>query len=215
MPAPGRKRLHSKLWRGWGWKRAKDDMPTSGVPPHGALRPDWDPIPRTFDPGRVDPTVEPLRCDPSAEYGRKPDGVPYTETEYAQRFHILGPDRVAWPPNQGAVRGTKLDYSCAHKFLRDFGDTIDRLGERNGGYFGLVEDKAPATYEARAIHYGSLYHPLRAYTVKPDKFPKTWRIRVMDTAPALGQPGGSVGLIFLDETGHAMPVDDLFKKGVL
>jgi hypothetical protein len=198
---------------GWGWKRA-EDLPDN--PLYGRPLGVWDSSRAAFIPGDVDPSAEVLRQDPGAPYGRpKPDEVPYDYYQYARRFHKFkadGTPGINWPPNEGAVRGTKLDYSCAQKFIRDFGDKMDRLGARNGSYFGLVEDKAPASYEARAIHYESLYDPPHTYTLKPDKFPKSWTIRVMDTAPALGQLGGSVGLVFHDETGKEMSVDDLTEK---
>ena len=73
----------------------------------------------------------------------------------------------------------------------------------------------PASYEARAIHYESLYGKPLTYTLIPGGLPPGWMIRVMDTAPALGQPGGSLGLIFLDETGKQVSIDDLIKAGVL
>ena len=210
MPAPGRKRLHSKLWRGWGWKREKDwaDNPAYGQPLEV-----WDSSRAAFIHGSVDPSAEVLWQDPGAPYGRpKPGEAPYDYDRYARRFHLFnakGEPDVNWPPNQGAVRGTKLDYSCARKFIRDFGDRIDRLGWEAGAYMGLMEDRASVCYEARALHYESLYRKLCTYTLQPEKFPKGWKIRVMDTAPALGQPGGSLGVVFLEERGKFVSVESL------
>ena len=185
------------------------------MPPHGDPRPDCDLTPRTFDPGRVSRTAAPLRCDPTAEYGRWPSGACYAEIEYAERFHILGPDRVAWPPNEGAVRGTKLVYCKAERFVAEFGNRIDRIGLTRGFFFGLMEDGNSASYEARAIYYESLYKALRTYRLKPEMFRSWWRICVMETERALGQPGGSLGLIFFDGKGNRLSARQLTRTGAL
>jgi hypothetical protein len=147
--------------------------------------------------------------------------VAYTEHEYAERFHKLDPaDPIAWPPNDGAVPGTILDYSDAHQFVTDFGDTVnrlvmvDRLGLPTGKFMGLMENGIAVSYEARALHYQSLYEKLHTYTVIPGtlipgRLPTGWKIRVMETARAFGQPGGSLGLIFLETKGNRVPVTNL------
>jgi hypothetical protein len=153
--------------------------------------------------------------------------VPYTELEYAERFHKSTPgDPIAWPPNEGAVTGTKLDYGDAYQFVLEFGDTMDRLGEPTGKFMALVVNR-PAFYEPRAIHYGSLYEKLHTYALIPGslipgspiprKLPKGWKIRVMETERALGQPGGSLGLVFIDGKGNQVPIKELIdpRNGVL
>jgi hypothetical protein len=154
-------------------------------------------------------------------YGRpKPDEEPYTYEQYAERYHRPGtggkPD-VNWPPNEGAVRDTRLLYSNAERFVdvEEFGDRIDRIGLTSGQFFGLIEDSCPASYEARAIHYESLYKRLRTYTLNPEKFRGRWRICVMETARALGQPGGSLGLIFFDGKGKRLSARQLTRSGAL
>lgn len=219
MPARGRKRLHSKMPWGCGWKRAKD-LPDDRR--YGLPLDKWDPDhPALLDTAQVKPSARALRTDsdPDAWYGRsEPDGTPYSHNQYAERYHRPGtaekPD-VNWPPNEGAVRGTKLDYHGAYKFIRDFGDRMDRLGQPNGKFMGLMEDGVSSSYEARAIHYTSLCEELLTYRLIPEKFPKEWTIRVMDTAPALGQPGGSLGLKFFDEDDTELYVGGLFDKGAL
>jgi hypothetical protein len=197
--------------------RAADVLPKSGEPPHGDPRADWDPYHAAFRPKCVDPGNLTIWHDRSAPYGRGLGGVPYTEPEYARRFHILGPDRVAWPPNEGAGPGTKLDYSDAYQFVLDFGDRMDRLGPPNGRFMGLMGNRISVSYEARAIHYESLYEMLHTYTLIPGRLHSGWKIRAMDTAPALGQPGGSLGLIFLDDKGNQVRIYDLIdpRNGIL
>lgn len=154
-------------------------------------------------------TAKTLQPDLDAPYGRGPGGVPYTQEQYAERFHRSGIDPIAWPPNDGAVAGTKLDYDDATKFVRDFGNKVDRLGDPKGVFFGLMEKGIHAAYEARALHYGSLYKKLHTYTLMPEKLPKDWKIRVMETAPAFGQPGGSVSLMFFNEKGKELSAEQL------
>jgi hypothetical protein len=224
MPARGRDHFHSGAPDGDGWERAVD---LAYDPGYGKPLAAWAATcPPPLIPADVDPSAKALRTDPDPDawYGRPGPSAPRHEYEdYAQLYHkpVTGvePD-INWPPNHGAVRRTKLDYSCVDKFIRDFGDKMgrlrmDRLGPPGGSYLALVEDAAPASYEARAIHYRSLCNPLITYTLKPDKFPEGWVIRVMDTARALGQPGGAVGLVFLDEAGEELIISNLSSKGVL
>lgn len=202
--------FHSAASSGPGWVRAPDDPPLAGAPPHGDPRRDWDPCRAAFKPKKVDPSAQPLRRDPTAPYGRVgPGGDRYTRWQYAKRFHIKGPVGKAWPPNEGAVLGTKLDYTDAVQFVYDFGDRIDRFGFPSGKYFALMENGSSASYEARAIHYESIYKPLERYTLVPGNLPSGWKIRVMDTAYALGQAGGSAGLVFFDENGAPQTVTTL------
>jgi len=190
----GRVHLHSGAASGPGWKRVLDDPIDPAATPHGDIRPDPDPNYSAFNPKCVDSNTEKeLKPDLSAPYGHRPDGTRYTEKEYAVRFLIVGGDGIAWPPNEGAVAGRKLDYADAGKFVGDFGTGVDRLGEPKGVFFGLMENGHPS-YEERALHYRSLYQKLHTYPLNEkklqDKLVKDWKIRVMETAPALGQLGG-------------------------
>jgi hypothetical protein len=218
---PGWVHLHSGAPSGPGWTRAPDKPPPPGEPPHGAPLPNPDSGRAPFDPSRVHPRTKALWRNPGAPYGHGPHGAPYTEQEYAQRFHKLGPKGehwIAWPPNEGAVPGTKVDYSDAQQYVADFGDRMDRIGQPGGNfmaYLGRTENgtSAPYLYEARAIHYDKLYENTLTYTLI--KLPPGWTIRVMDTAPALGQPGRSVALFFLDDTGAERSVTELLTAQVL
>jgi hypothetical protein len=216
VAARGRTHLHSGAPAGDGWKRAPD---LADDPGYGQPLPVCNPkCPPPLDPRLLCPSADALRKDRVADYGRStPGGTPYSYDEYAERYHRLSTDGtpdINWPPNEGAVRGKKLDYYDASKFIGDhlgdnFGDRMDRLGPPDGRFMGLMEDGTAASYEDRALHYGSLYAELHAYTLIPDKLPNGYKIRVMDTAPALGQPGGSLGLLFLDDKGNQVRVQDL------
>ncbi|WP_055405124.1 MULTISPECIES: glycohydrolase toxin TNT-related protein [unclassified Mycobacterium] len=192
-------------------------------PPHGTPRLDWDPGHDPFDETRVDPIADTLRCDRTAPYGRAPGGAAYSERDYAERFHKLGPKgehAVAWPPNQGAVMRTKVDYTDDIQFVHEFGQMMDRFGPPSGAFMALIYEgpegnRIPASYEARAIHYDSLYGKPLTYTLVPGNLPLGWKIRVMDTAPALGQPGRWVSLVFLTEIDEELSIDELIDAEVL
>jgi hypothetical protein len=151
--------------------------------------------------------------------------VAYSEQDYAERFHKLGTKgehAVAWPPNQGAVPGTKVDYTDAIQFVHEFGDMMDRFGPPSGEFMALMYmgpkgKRIPAFYEARAIHYESLYGKPLTYTLVPGKLKLRpgWKIRVMDTAPALGQAGRWVSLVFLTQINEEISVNNLIAAGVL
>jgi hypothetical protein len=195
-----------------GWKRASDCTADPGAIPHGDPRPGWDPNHAAFDPERVDPGAETIWRDAGAPYGRGPGGVPYTKQQYTERFHTFdrhGMPDMAWPPNQGAVAGTKWDYTDVYQFVLKFGDRVDRLGHPKGTFFAVMENGLSASYESRALPYDSLYQELHTYTLIPGKLPKGWKIRVMDTAPAFGQPGGSLALIFYDDKGNKLSAEQL------
>lgn len=225
LPPPGWRHLNSGAPSGPGWVRAKDDPPRVGEPPHGAERKDWDSSHAPFDSKRVDPIADALRRDRTAPYGRDPHWVAYSEQEYAKRFHKLGPKgehQVAWPPNQGAVPDTKVDYSDAVQFAGEFGDRMDRFGPPKGAFIALIYQEPegkqiPAFYESRAIHYESLYGKPSTYTLVPGNLERRpgWKIRVMDTAPALGQPGSWVSLVFLTSLDEEISVNTLLEAGVL
>lgn len=219
MPAPGRKHLHSKIPWGWGWTRG---LNLSDDPKYGAPLPAWDEeYPAPLNPARVNKRVDALRADPdpNAWYGRSEgDDEPYNHKQFAQRYHRPhsgGKPDINWPPNEGAVPDTRLFYCDAERFVEEFGDRIDRIGFTGGRFFGLMEDGESASYEARAIHYVSLTSTLRTYRLIPEKFRKRWRICVMDTARALGQPGGSLGLVFFDGKGKQLSARQLTRTEAL
>jgi hypothetical protein len=229
MPAPGRKHLHSKAKAGVGWTRAPD---LADDPSYGKLLPHWDSTcPPLLNQKGVHWSVKGIWKDQAAWYGRpNPGGKPYTYAQYAERYHrpsTGGTPDINWPPNEGAVRDTRLLYSDAQQFVTEFGYRIDRIGFTSGEFFGLMEDPSEDTYqgrtinyesvsyEARALHYKSLYRRLRSYTLNPKEFRDRWRICVMETARALGQPGGCLGLVFFDGKGKRLTARQLTRSKAL
>lgn len=154
--------------------------------------------------------------DPKAPFGRDSQGNPFTKEQYAERFNKLGPQRQQWgnfPRNGGAVPGTRVAYTDAAKFLRDYGSRLDRIGDDAGKYLAVMADGKPASWEQRALHVGSLRENYRAFSF--GQLPTGWTIEVALTAPGLGQPGGSIAVRIFDADGAPQTVDKLIKRGVL
>lgn len=157
-----------------------------------------------------------MMTDPQAPLGRDSLGNPYTKEQYAERFNKLGPQGQQWanfPGNGGAVPGTRVAYTDAAKYLRDYGSRLDRIGDDTGKYLGVMQNGQPAPWEQRALHVGSLRENYRAFNF--GQLPPGWTIEVALTAPGLGQPGGSIAVRIFDADGAPQPVDKLIKRGVL
>jgi hypothetical protein len=207
--------LHSHDPSGDGWERLpnKDDIdPQYGEP----LDEHWDYDHNPAAPGRIHPDVAEIMKDPEAPFGRDPNGHPYTQQEYVERFNRLGPNGEHWynfPGNDGAVPHTKVAFSDLDQFKKYFGDQVDRIGEDDGAYLAVMKDGVPASWEERAMHVGSLGDPRNAYSF--DRLPDGWRIEVSEVAPGLGQPGGAAQVRILDHEGKAWTVEKLKERGVL
>ncbi len=142
---------------GDGWHRLPDEPLDRhyGEP----LRDHWDFPDDPVDQNRIMPPIDQMISDPKAPYGRDSSGNAYTKEQYAERFNTLGPEGEQWanfPGNGGAVPGTRVAYTDAAKFQRDYGSRLDRIGVDTGKYLALMKDGNPASWEQRAIHVGSL-----------------------------------------------------------
>ncbi|WP_053093993.1 TNT domain-containing protein, partial [Mycobacterium heckeshornense] len=208
--------LHSHEPSGDGWERLPD---RDDIDPHyGKPRDEhWDFDHSPADPRRIKPDVAEIMKDPDAPFGRDPDGHPYTQQQYAQRFNQLGPKGEHWynfPGNDGAVPHTKVAFSNIDQYKKCFGDQVDRIGEDDGAYLAVMKDGVPASWEERAMHVDSLGDPRNAYRL--DHLPDGWRIEVSEVAPGLGQPGGATQVRILNADDEPVSVRDLRKKwGVL
>jgi hypothetical protein len=206
--------VHSHEPSGDGWHRLQDEA----IDPHyGEPLPEhWDFTDNPIDPNNVDRDVAKLIRDPEAPFGRDSQGHPYTEQEYAQRFNKVGVKGQHWfnfPPNDGAVPGTRVAYTDTAKYLRDYGSRLDRIGDDGGKYLAVMEDSQPASWEQRALHVDSLCDPYRAYTL--GDLPEGWTIEVSEVAPGVGQPGESIQVRIFDGDGRVQIVDKLIRLGVL
>lgn len=170
---------------------------TSTLPPHtGAADTGWA-----------------LLEDPSAPFGAD-GGTPLTQAEYDRRYVHPGTNWDNYPPNDGAVRGTRVEYVDGAAFVRDYGSHVDRVGEPGGKYLGLQPDGVAATFEERGLPVGSLGYKLYDYELT-GLLPRGWKIEISEIAPAFGQRGGGFQLLIRDEGGVIMTVDDLLDRGVL
>lgn len=206
--------MHSNERSGDGWHR----LPDGPLDPHyGKPLPEhWDFPDDPVDPNKITPPVDTLITDRQAPFGRDSWRNAYTEKQYAERFNTVGPQGQPWanfPRNGGAAPGTRVAYTDAAKYVRDYGSRLDRIGADTGKYLAVMEDGQPAPWEQRALHVGSLREAYRAFTF--GQLPTGWTIEVALTAPGLGQPGGSIAVRIFDADGTAQTVDKLIKRGVL
>lgn len=206
--------VHSPESSGDGWHR----LPDQALDPHYGepLSEHWDFTDDPVDATKVDGDITKLIRDPDAPFGRDPQGSAYTAQQYAERFNKVGDQGQPWanfPGNHGAVPHTRVEYTNAAAYVRDYGSLLDRIGDTNGKYLAVMEDGQPASWEERALHVSSLRDPYNAYNF--GQLPQGWSIEVSKVGPGVGQPGGSIQVRILDDAGDARPVEDLTRIGVL
>lgn len=206
--------LHSREPSGDGWHRLPDQAidPRYGEP----LAKHWTFAGNPVDPSSLNEGVAKLVRDPEAPFGRDAQRHAYTEHEYAERFNKPGSAGERWanfPANDGAVPGTRIVYTDATQYLKDYGPRLDRVGNNGGKYLAVMEDGEPASWEQRALHVDSLHEPYATYTF--GELPSGWTIEVSEVAPGLGQPGGSIQVRVMDSEGEFRRVSELIRLGVL
>lgn len=152
--------------------------------------------------------------DPAAPYGRHPDGAPLTAAEYDARYVTAAHNWDNYPPNAGAVRGTRIAYSDVDAFVRDYGAYLDRVGEPTGKYLGLRPDGVPANFESRGLPISSLKEQIHTYELT-GFLPDEWRIEISEIAPAFGREGGGIQVLVKNDSGSVVRVSDLIKAGVV
>ncbi|TXH25083.1 MAG: DUF4237 domain-containing protein [Mycobacterium sp.] len=205
--------VHSGEQSGDGWNRLPDGPldPHYGEPLEHHWPFDHDPV----DPGHVNPKVQDLIRDSDAPFGRDPNGHAFSAQEYAERFNLEGPNGQHWnnfPPNDGAVPGTKVAFDDLDQYIKHYGDALDRVGE-NGKYLGVMEGGNPAPWEERALHVDSLGSPYNSYTLQ--SLPPGWKVEVSEIAPGVGQPGGGLQVRIMDDLGKVKTVDELRRLRIL
>lgn len=155
--------------------------------------------------------------NPDELYGHDSAGNPLTKDGYDSRYRELqtsGAIYDNYPPNAGAVPGTRVQFDDAHAFIRHFGEDVDRIGEPTGKYLGLVENGIPASFEERSLPIGSLNEAYYQYRLTGE-LPTGWHIEVSEIAPGLGRDGGGIQLQITNSNGRVMTIDDLIDAGVL
>jgi hypothetical protein len=191
--------------------------------PDGADNPHYgEPLDQYWESGDY-PTARPdnqstfdLIQHPDEPYGHDSAGKAFTKEEYEQRYNKIGPNGEHWenyPPNDGAVPQTKVEYTSVEAFLRDFGPHMDRIGKGDGAYLGLMPDGVSPSFEARGLPISSLDLPYNRFML--EFLPEGWSIEVSLIAPAFGRDGGALQALIFDENHVKVPVTDLEMSEVL
>lgn len=206
--------VHSHEPSGDGWERLGDEPRHAnyGEPQDHYWQYDHDPT----DPSRIHSDVAKLIKDPDAPFGRDPHGNAYTQHEYEERFNKEGPEGQRWynfASDDGALVGTKVAFNSLERYRDFYGNQLDRIGDNNGKYLGVMEHGKFASWEERAMHVDSLDKPLNSYAI--EHLPEEWKIEVSEIEPAVGQPGGAMQVRILDHTDRPVDVETLLKRGVL
>jgi hypothetical protein len=205
--------VHSDEPSGDGWRRLDDkpDDPHYGEP----LGRHWDsadyPTPNPVNEKTFD-----LVEHPEEPYGHDSDGRPLTKDEYDKRYNKVGPNGEEWenyPPNDGAVAGTRVVYDSGKAYLRDYGPHLDRIGGDSGEYLGVVPDRVPPAFEDRGLPISSLNSPYKEFSL--EALPGGWTIEISKIAPAFGRDGGALQVLICDELGRKVSVEQLLENGVL
>ena len=205
------------------WKPHPDNPPKPGDAHYGQPMAEHgvhSPYPPVTDINRR--TFE-LVSDPDAPWGRGPAGKAYSKLEYDERFTLPKTDPVTgkhwddYPPNDGAVPGSRRDYDDLAAYVREHGNDLDRIGKETGNYLGVMEGGRPATFEQRGLPVNSLELPYYSYRLA-DSWPpgiENWTIEYSKIAPAFGRPGGGYQLLIRDQEGVIVPVKELLEAKVL
>lgn len=205
--------VHSHELSGDGWHRVGDKP---GDPSYGQpLEHHWEsgdyPSAHEFNRETID-----LVENPAEPYGHDEYGNPLTKDQYDERYNLLSPEGDHWqnyPPNDGAVPGTRVMYESGEAFLRDHGQHLDRIGGSRGAYLGVMPDGVPPSFESRALPITSLDLPYHTYTFS--ELPDGWSIEVSKIAPAFGRDGGALQVLVFNSKGEKMIIDQLLDIGVL
>lgn len=205
--------VHSDAQSGDGWHRLDDGPldPHYGQP----LSEHWESgqyPERTESNSRTFDLVE----HPWEPYGHSERGVPLTKEQYDSRYNVLGDQGQHYnnyPPNDGAVPGSRVMYDDVSAYLRDFGNQFDRIGGDNGKYLGVMTDGIAPSFEMRSLPVSSL--SLEYNSFRLNDLPEGWTIEVSEIAPAFGRDGGGLQVLVYDDLGDALRVKDLLENGVL
>jgi hypothetical protein len=206
--------VHSHEKSGDGWERLPDEARQLdyGSP----LEQHWQYSHNPVDPSQVHPDVAQLLTDPDAPFGRDPHGNPYTQHEYEERFNKEGPNGQHWynfASNDGALEGTKVAFNDFGQYKHFYGQQLDRIGDEDGKYLGIVEGGKSPPWESRAMHIDSLSKALHNYTI--DRLPEGWQIEVCEIEPAVGQPGGAMQVRIINSQRDFVSVDELLYLRIL
>lgn len=168
--------------------------------------------PNNMPPQQANPQVAALGGDAAHPWGTNPaNGQPFTQDEFFERY-VKSDGGIRWPPNDGAVAGSKHQFTSVSDYQAAYGSDLDRIGYPGGEYLGFP----PGTpYPDRALFPSSLGKPLYEYHLTGNELPAGYRIEVSEIAPAFGQPGGGRQMVVLGPDGEAVPVAKLVADDIL
>ncbi|GEK23166.1 TNT domain-containing protein [Cellulomonas xylanilytica] len=201
--------LHNGYPSGPGWTRQPDIEPDAA---YGHARPDVATLSsRNQVPSTINSEIRRIGGDLADPWGIDPDtGSPFTEAEWTRRFTTAG-GGVRWPPNRGAVSGTRVQFTDADRFVDSYGEKFDRVGRPSGAFLGIPPG---ASFGSRALPPSTLDESLTSYTFNRRALPPDVTIEVSQIAPAFGRPGGALQVRFIKD-GKAVTVEELVGWGVL
>lgn len=161
-------------------------------------------------PAQASSDVAGLGGDASRPWGTDPlTGEPLTERGWAVRY-TTADGSPRWPPNGGAVAGTRVAYDDLARFVEAYGADLDRIGGEGGQYLGVPPG---AAWRRRSLAPYSLGLAVHRYRVT-GALPGGWSVEVSTIAPAFGQPGGGTQVRFIDAQGQPVSVADLTDPAV-
>jgi hypothetical protein len=123
-----------------------------------------------------------------------------------------------YPPNHGSVRGSRVRYSSIAAAIRDYGDTVDRIGPECGAIMHLRIDGDASSFEDRSLPVSALALRYNMYTLNPDApggLPDGWSLELSKVAPAFGRDGGAIQVKFVDDIDREVPLTDLRDLGLI
>ncbi|WP_456789717.1 TNT domain-containing protein [Cellulomonas sp. P5_C5] len=187
---------------GPGWSRRPDVEPDLL---YGQPRLDFGPLnSRSQVPTAIDPDIQRLGGDLSDPWGTDPViGRPFSQPEWEQRF-VEGSGWPRWPPNRGAVPGSRIEFTDPDRFIETYGDQFDRVGPDSGDFLGVPPG---ATFGERALPPGHMKLPVHDYSFS-GHLPPGVTIEVSEIAPAFGRPGGGIQVRFMNGD-KALKIDQM------
>ncbi|WP_431219075.1 glycohydrolase toxin TNT-related protein [Leifsonia xyli] len=122
-----------------------------------------------------------------------------------------------YPPNDGAVRGSRREYRELTTFVRDNGNAVDRIGDETGTHLAVMRDGKPSSFEDRSLPVSSLEKPYYSYRFVHTWPPGTekWTIEISDIDRAFGRDGGAQQVHIKDHRRREVRIAKLLDRGVI
>ena len=203
--------VHSREQSGDGWHRLDDVQtdPHYGEPLSAYWQSGEYPVPNDVNQSTFD-----LVDRPEEPYGHDSNGSALDKDEYDKRYNEVGPESQPWnsyPPNGGAVPGTRLSFDSVDAFIREYGPHLDRIGRPSGEYLAVMPDGVPSSFESRGLPVSSLELSYHSYQLT-GRLPEGWTIEISEVAPAFGRDGGGMQVVVKDASGREVSVSILIGK---